>query len=55
MMKRKQYPANMRLKIGELSPTAEQIITVTFEGTRESEEEMAIELTIPSSSSSNGR
>ena len=35
----------MRLRIGELSPTEEQIITVTFEGTQETEEEMAIELT----------
>ena len=53
-MKKKQYPPNIRLKIGELPPTDEQIVTVTFEGTQESEEEMAIDLTIPSSSSNTG-
>ena len=43
------YPPHMRLTIGELSSSEEQTIIVSFKGTQESEEEMKIEITVPSS------
>ena len=47
MQERELYPPRIKLKIAEAPPTAE-VIKVTFRGTRESEEEMMIALTIPS-------
>ena len=54
MEKLKMYPPSMKITIGELSSSEEQLVTVTFKGAMETEEELKMEIIIPSSEGRQG-